>query len=74
MGGRIALAYTIKYPERVTSLILESASPGLKTEQERIERREADELLAKKINSEGIPSFVEFWENIPLFAFAKEIV
>lgn len=30
MGGRIALAYTKEYPKRVKTLILESASPGLK--------------------------------------------
>ena len=34
MGGRVALAYTVQYPERVSSLILESASPGLKTAEE----------------------------------------
>ena len=73
MGGRIALAYTNKYPERVTSLLLESASPGLKTEQERIERKEADALLAKRIQHEGIPAFVEFWAKIPLFASQKKM-
>lgn len=73
MGGRVALAYTNKYPERVTSLILESASPGLRTEQERIERKEADALLAKRIQNEGIPAFVEFWEKIPLFASQKKM-
>ena len=35
MGGRIALAYTIRYPERVRALILESSSPGLADEQDR---------------------------------------
>ena len=67
MGGRIALSYTIKFPKRVTSLILESSSPGLKAEIERLERMNKDKLLAQKISSEGIQSFVEFWESIPLF-------
>ena len=39
MGGRTALAYAMKYPKRIDKLILESASPGLKTEKERLERR-----------------------------------
>lgn len=73
MGGRIALAYTKAYPNRVLSLLLESASPGLKTEQERIERKKADALLANRIQKEGILNFVDFWESIPLFESQKKL-
>ncbi|MDW0116047.1 2-succinyl-6-hydroxy-2,4-cyclohexadiene-1-carboxylate synthase [Sporosarcina thermotolerans] len=73
MGGRIALGYTIKYPEHVRALILESASPGLKEELEREQRRNADALLAKKITENGITSFVDKWENIPLFESQKSL-
>ncbi|MDN4607800.1 2-succinyl-6-hydroxy-2,4-cyclohexadiene-1-carboxylate synthase [Sporosarcina highlanderae] len=73
MGGRIALAYTIHYPERVRSLILESASPGLKEETEREKRKHADALLAKKIIENGITSFVDKWESIPLFDSQKSL-
>ena len=48
MGGRIALAYTVNYPGRVSSLILESSSPGLKSEDERTARRETDQSLSGK--------------------------
>lgn len=67
MGGRIALAYTTEYAARVTSLILESASPGLRTEKERMARRSADQKLSERIIKDGIISFVNFWEEIPLF-------
>lgn len=73
MGGRIALAYTLRYSERVTKLVLESASPGLRTEQERLERREADRKLSEKIMAEGVREFVSFWENIPLFDSQKRL-
>lgn len=73
MGGRISLAYTIKYPERVKALILESSSPGLSEERDREERIKADKLLANKIIDEGIASFVEKWEDIPLFATQKSL-
>ncbi len=73
MGGRIALAYTIRYPKRVKALILESASPGLKTELERAERRETDQKLAEKILTEGLLAFVNFWESIPLFDSQKKL-
>ncbi|MGN7388039.1 2-succinyl-6-hydroxy-2,4-cyclohexadiene-1-carboxylate synthase [Sporosarcina sp. SAFN-015] len=73
MGGRIALAYTIHYPNRVKALILESSSPGLLKEHDRMERKTADKLLASKIIDEGIASFVEKWENIPLFESQKSL-
>ena len=59
MGGRIALAYTIRYPERVKALILESSSPGLVDEQDRAERKAADKLLAGRIIDEGIHIFCQ---------------
>ncbi|WP_438312105.1 2-succinyl-6-hydroxy-2,4-cyclohexadiene-1-carboxylate synthase [Sporosarcina sp. FA9] len=73
MGGRIALAYTLKHSGKVLSLILESASPGLKTKQERLERRQADKKLAERLISDGIPNFVNFWEEIPLFESQKSL-
>lgn len=73
MGGRVALAYALEYPDTVKRLILESASPGLKTSQERQDRMEADEKLAKRIEVEGLPSFIDFWEDIPLFHSQKAL-
>ncbi|WP_436373336.1 2-succinyl-6-hydroxy-2,4-cyclohexadiene-1-carboxylate synthase [Cytobacillus sp. BC1816] len=67
MGGRLALTFAVNYPEKVRTLILESASPGLRTESERYERRIQDETLSKRIRKEGIKNFVDYWENIPLF-------
>lgn len=68
MGGRLALTFALSYPERVRKLILESASPGLPTEEERLDRRKKDANLAKLINEQGIVTFVDYWENIPLFS------
>ncbi|WP_060788441.1 2-succinyl-6-hydroxy-2,4-cyclohexadiene-1-carboxylate synthase [Geobacillus zalihae] len=68
MGGRLALAFAVWHPHRVRRLVLESSSPGLKTEEERRARREADEALARKIETEGVRAFVDDWEKIPLFA------
>lgn len=73
MGGRIALSYAVKYPGRIENLILESASPGLKSEEERATRKKADNVLADKIEANGIKSFVKAWENIPLFASQKRL-
>ncbi|MBW8349242.1 2-succinyl-6-hydroxy-2,4-cyclohexadiene-1-carboxylate synthase [Bacillus sp. IITD106] len=73
MGGRLALSYAIANPERVKSLVLESTSPGLRTEEERRLRVQADEQLSDKILRDGIEKFVDYWENIPLFKTQKNI-
>ncbi len=73
MGGRLALTFAVKYPEKVRTLILESASPGLRTEKERHERRIQDKKLSKRIRQEGIKNFIDYWENIPLFQSQKSL-
>lgn len=73
MGGRTALAYASTYPETVLTLTLESASPGLATEQERAERRQKDRQIIQRLERDGLKSFVHFWENIPLFATQKDL-
>lgn len=73
MGGRIALAYACNYPRQITKLFLESASPGIEDIDERLVRIKADERLAKMIEDEGLASFVDFWEEIPLFQSQKQL-
>ncbi|PTA84973.1 2-succinyl-6-hydroxy-2,4-cyclohexadiene-1-carboxylate synthase [Bacillus sp. Nf3] len=73
MGGRIALSFAARYPDRVNKLILESTSPGLHTFNERMARLKQDHQLAQKIRHEGLLKFVDFWESIPLFASQKTL-
>lgn len=72
MGGRLALAFACHYPEKVNRLMLESSSPGLKTEKERSERVAKDEALADWIEKNGVKAFVEEWGKIPLFSTQSE--
>jgi 2-succinyl-6-hydroxy-2,4-cyclohexadiene-1-carboxylate synthase len=73
MGGRVALALSVLYPSRVRNLILESASPGLKTMKERKERIFSDMRLGMSILQDGLTQFVDYWENIPLFESQKSL-
>ena len=68
MGGRIALGGAILRAHRLTKMVLESASPGLPTEQERETRRAEDEALARGIEERGIEAWIDSWERSPLFA------
>lgn len=67
MGGRLALYLVLRYPERCSGLFLESASPGLRSERERAERRAADEEKASRLESEDFDKFLHDWYRQPLF-------
>lgn len=73
MGGRLALHLACTAPQRVRCLVLEGASPGLATPQERYARLQADDKLAKRIQNDGTAAFVDYWENLPLFASQREL-
>ncbi len=68
MGGRVAIALAILAPERLSALILESVSPGIRDAGARRERAVADAALATAIEQDGIEPFVDRWERLPLFA------
>lgn len=67
MGGRLALYIAATYPAEVSRLALLGASAGLADEDARASRRAADEALAARIERDGIPAFVEEWEQLPLW-------
>ncbi|MEM7770087.1 MAG: 2-succinyl-6-hydroxy-2,4-cyclohexadiene-1-carboxylate synthase [Cyanobacteria bacterium P01_A01_bin.37] len=68
MGGRLALYLALQYPTRFCRVVIESASPGLKTTAERQSRREWDEAIAHDIESTDFRAFLNRWYQQPLFA------
>lgn len=68
LGGRAALHFACHHPQRLLSLTLESASPGLLDKAEQARRRAEDDARAADILSMGMTAFVERWYAMPLFA------
>ncbi|MBC2347449.1 2-succinyl-6-hydroxy-2,4-cyclohexadiene-1-carboxylate synthase [Listeria welshimeri] len=68
MGGRVATAFASAHPEMVRGLILVSSSPGLAQKDLQESRVQADNRLADMLETEGIRSFVDYWEKLALFA------
>lgn len=73
MGGRVALSYSLKYPEVIKALILESTTPGIKNEIDRKMRVASDKAIAKLLLQNGLKKFFDFWLNQPLFKTQKKI-
>lgn len=77
MGGRVALHVAAADSERIGTLLLESASPGIAGQDERQARVASDEALANSIEQQGLEAFVERWSHLPIFAsqaFLPEVV
>lgn len=72
LGGRQGLLLGLTYPSRIKKLVLESASPGLKTEKERTARKLSDENLAKELENETLEKFIQKWYSQPLFESLKK--
>ncbi|OZH55953.1 alpha/beta hydrolase, partial [Hydrocoleum sp. CS-953] len=72
MGGRLALYLAINCPNRFEKIILESASPGLKTKVERSLRYESDLKLADKLENSNFQKFLFNWYNQPLFESLRQ--
>lgn len=72
MGGRLVLYMAVNFPDRFNRVVLESASPGLKTEQERQDRRAHDNMLAEHLETGSLKQFLKEWYDQPLFATLKQ--
>jgi 2-succinyl-6-hydroxy-2,4-cyclohexadiene-1-carboxylate synthase len=73
MGGRVALSFAARFPERVAAMVLIGASPGLEGEEERAARRTSDAALADRVEGGGVPAFLDYWNSLPIIATQARI-
>jgi 2-succinyl-6-hydroxy-2,4-cyclohexadiene-1-carboxylate synthase len=73
MGGRAALRFAVDHPDRIAGLVLESASPGIADEKQKLERRASDSSLADKIETDGVEAFVDGWETLSLWDSQRSV-
>ncbi|HVF76847.1 MAG TPA: alpha/beta fold hydrolase [Solirubrobacteraceae bacterium] len=69
-GGRLALQVALAHPERVSRLVLVSATAGIEDDAERAQRRAADEQLAAWMEEDGrlMTEVADRWAAQPLFS------
>ncbi|OUL24969.1 2-succinyl-6-hydroxy-2,4-cyclohexadiene-1-carboxylate synthase [Nostoc sp. RF31YmG] len=75
MGGRLALYLNLHFPERFSKVVLESASPGLATEAERLERIQHDYQIGRKLirslENDDFAAFLSNWYTQQIFGDIK---
>jgi 2-succinyl-6-hydroxy-2,4-cyclohexadiene-1-carboxylate synthase len=72
MGGRLALFLAIHYGHLCTSLIIESATPGIRGDDERVRRKEIDEKRAEELQQGKFEDFLQKWYSQPIFRSLAE--
>ena len=73
MGARAALLHAIANLTHWDALILISANPGIEDESTRTERATSDAKLAQRIRHEGVPTFLEYWQQTPMIRCQQQI-
>jgi 2-succinyl-6-hydroxy-2,4-cyclohexadiene-1-carboxylate synthase len=68
MGGRLALHVALAHPQRVSRLVLVSATAGIEDPDARARRRAADEELAAWMQPRLMTEVADRWGAQPLFA------
>lgn len=68
MGGRFCLHLALNQPHLVAALILVGASPGIQDDDARRERATLDEQRARRLEVDGLDTFLNQWTAQPMFA------
>lgn len=73
MGGRVTLAALARDPHAFSAVILEAAGFGPATQAERDAAAERDASCATRLRADGLEAFMDFWEQLPLFASQRDL-
>lgn len=71
MGGRLALYLIAHNHHRFSSVLIESANPGILKAQERADRIKHDDSVARGLKSCDLEEFIDSWYEQPLFGKIK---
>lgn len=67
MGGRFALFLSASVKNLWSAAVLESTTPGLRKEKQRVERQTKDNKIARRLEKEALKDFLTDWYQQPLF-------
>lgn len=73
MGGRVTLSALSSDPHAFSAVILEAAGLGPASPAERAAAAERDARCAARLRVDGLAAFMDFWEQLPLFATQRTL-
>lgn len=73
MGGRVALAALRRDRRAFSAVVLEAAGFGPASPAARDEAAARDASCAARLRSDGLEAFMDFWEQLPLFATQRDV-
>lgn len=73
LGARLALGLLLAQPTWFRSSVLIGVNPGLRDVSERARRLAEDLERARQLLNEGLESFLQVWERLPLFASQMQV-
>jgi 2-succinyl-6-hydroxy-2,4-cyclohexadiene-1-carboxylate synthase len=73
MGARAALLHAVAHPAHWDALILISANPGIEDDSDRTARATSDSTLAQRIIRDGVPAFLDYWQQTPMIRSQQQI-
>lgn len=80
LGGRVAASYATRFPEKIASLVLESAGLGPQNDEERALRAEKTQGMIAHLDqsvafdpAHPLEAFVDWWEGLPLFESQRDL-
>ena len=68
LGGRLLMMAAARYPLAFGSLVIESAHPGLCSEEERMKRKMVDSQRAQDLRDMGLDAFCRQWYQAGMWA------
>lgn len=73
MGGRVTLSALSGDPHAFSAVILEAAGLGPASPADRTAAAERDARCAARLRVDGLAAFMDFWEQLPLFATQRTL-
>ena len=73
MGARAAMQHVFTNHAAWDALVLVSPQPGIEDNLKLLARQESDAVLVEKIIRDGVPKFIEFWQQKALIQSQKKI-
>ncbi len=73
MGGRVTLSALSGDPHAFPAVILEAAGLGPASPADRAAAAERDARCAARLRVDGLAAFMDFWEQLPLFATQRTL-